>query len=166
MVNLEYVKEILPVILGEDSDVNTEVMAAISYYENHNEELFHTNIRGYDGAPKQLIEDTFEQVMNDLEIVVEKETELDIGEDSTVISTLEDVNGEELRFSLREVYDDRVSDDFFLSIDETNKLGVAAGEDNGELADAISDATEFMVQTVYYHLEYDGKVVERKATNG
>ena len=166
MVNLEYAKEIFAATLGEDSAVGVEVMAAISYYENHNEELFQTNIKGYDGAPKQLIEDTFEQVINDLEIVVDKETELDIGEDSTVISTLEDVNGEELHFSLREIYEDRASDDFFLSIDETNKLGVSAGEDNGELSDAISDVTEFMVQTVYYHLEYNGKVVERKATNG
>ena len=87
-------------------------------------------------------------IIGGIHIVVEKDTKLDVGDDTSKIEDL----GEELIFLVDDIYDiDVYSDDDFI-VESKGQFFINPEYDDGELADAISDSTGFLVDTVYYHL--------------
>lgn len=91
-------------------------------------------------------------IIGGIHIVVEKDTKLDVGDDTSKIEDLGEVIGGGLIFLMDDIYDINVySDDDFI-VESKGQFFINPESDDGELADAISDATGFFVDTVYYHL--------------
>ena len=158
MTNTNYVRNILKQILDKESTDWKEVDAAISYYESRNDDEFKSAYDGYNGHPEDLIDYIFTNTINDLVVVIDKDTTLDIGEESTKLRKINKVIDDEIRFSLKDIYEDDMTEDKFFEIYDGD-LCVSGAYDNGEIADRISDITGWLVSDVSYHLEYHGKAV-------
>lgn len=130
MITQNYIEQIFPLIkdmVKEKINVNS-----VNELDLKNEEI-----------KKELI-----NIIGSIHIVVEKDTKLDVGDDTSEIEDL----GEELIFLVDDIYDiDIYSDDDFI-VESKGQFFINPEYDDGELADAISDATGFFVDTVYYHL--------------
>ena len=130
MITQNYIEQIFPLI----GDVVKEKISvhSVNELDLKNEEI-----------KEELI-----NIIGGIHIVVEKDTKLDVGDDTSKIEDL----GEELIFLVDDIYDiDIYSDDDFI-VESKGQFFINPEYDDGELADAISDATGFLVDTVYYHL--------------
>lgn len=157
MVSIDYLeKVILPLIKRDCSEkLVNDFACALGYYKSHNYEAFSYEHPEYDGRPHLFLADTFKDIIASTTIVVEKETELDVGEYNTEVATLGDVTGDKLYYGLLGIYEDAY-DDWFLFVDENGNFGIAPGLDNGELADAISDDTGYLVGSIVYSIKVEG----------
>ena len=158
MINTNYVRNILKQILDKESTDWKEVDAAISYYESGNDDEFKSAYDGYNGHPEDLIDYIFTNTINDLVVVIDKDTTLDVGEESTKLRKINKVVDHEIRFNLKDIYEDDMTEDEFFEIYD-GALCVLGAYDNDEIADKISDITGWLVDGVSYHLEYHGKAV-------
>ena len=158
MTNTNYMRNILTQILDKESTDWKEVDAAISYYESKNDDEFKSAYDGYDGHPEDLIDYIFTNTINDLVVVIDNDTTLDIGEERTKRKKISKIIDDEIRFNLKDIYEDDMAEDEFFEIYDGD-LCVSGAYDNGEIADKISDITGWLVDGVSYHLEYHGKAV-------
>ena len=158
MTDVKYAKAILEKILDKESTDWKEVDAAISYYESRNDDEFKSAYDGYNDHPEDLIDYIFTNTINDLVVVIDNDTTLDIGEERTKLRKISKVIDDEIRFKLKNIYEDDMTEDEFFEIYDGN-LCVSGAYDNGEIADKISDITGWLVSDVAYHLEYHGKAV-------
>ena len=102
----------------------------------------------YNGNPEMFITEAIENTI----IIIEPNTKLDIGEDTTKLRRLDKVCEEPIRFRIKEVfdYDTYMDSNFF--VEYNGKLYIDEVIEDGQIADAISDKTGYLVDTVHYHL--------------
>lgn len=134
MITQNYIEQIFPLI--EDMVKEKINIHSVKELDLKNEEI-----------KEELID-----IIGGIHIVVEKDTKLDVGEDTSKIEDLGEVIGEELTFLVDDIYDrDVYSDDDFI-VESKGQFFINPEYDDGVLADTISDSTDFLVDTVYYHL--------------
>ena len=153
MVSVQYLETVVAKLIKDfcsEVDYN-EFACALSYYKTHQYDEYRNDNPAYDRHPDEYLEDTFNDVMENLILVVERDTVLVIGDDDDEeLRSLGEVIGDELRYDFSSIYPDDMYDDDFLSVDENGIIGIAPNNDNGELSDAISDDTGYLVSTVAY----------------
>lgn len=91
--------------------------------------------------------------LGNLKIKIDSEkTILDIGDERTKLVKLKKVYNDTLIFRVFDLYDEDIfmEDDFFYVYKDS--LSIDGAFDNGEIADAISDKTGYLVDTVYYQI--------------
>ena len=157
MVSIDYLEKVILPLIKKDCSENfvNDFACALGYYKSHNYEAFSYGHPEYDGRPDAFLEDSFNDIISSTTIVVEKETELEVGDYNTEIATLDDVTGDKLYYGLLGIYEDAY-DDGFLTVDEKGNFGIAPGLNNGELADAISDDTGYCVGSIVYSIVVEG----------
>lgn len=157
MVSIDYLERvILPLIKKNCSEkLVNDFACALGYYKSNNYEAFSYEHPEYNGRPDLFLEDTFKNIIASTTIVVEKETVLEVGDYLYEGATLDDVTGDKLYYGLLGLYEDAY-DDGVLTVDEKGNFGIAPGFDNGELADAISDDTGYLVGSIVYSIVVEG----------
>lgn len=91
--------------------------------------------------------------LGNLKIKIDSEkTILDIGDERTKLVKFKKVYNDTLIFRVFDVYDEDIfmEDNFFYVYKDS--LSIDDAFDNGEIADAISDETGYLVDTVYYQI--------------
>ena len=147
-LSVEYLEKVITPIIEKFYSERTQndFACALGYYKSRNYEAFDYGHPAYDGRPDAYIEDTFRDLIANATIVVEKETELDVGDNGTELKTLGEVTGEKLYYSLSELFVDEAYDDDFLTIDDKGNIDISPKTDDEVLLDAISDDTGYLVQ--------------------
>ena len=146
-LSVEYLENVITPIIKKFYSERTQndFACALGYYKSRNYEAFDYGHPAYDGCPDVYLEDTFSDLIANATIVVEKETELDVGENGTELKTLGEVTGEKLYYSLSLMFVDAYDNDF-LTIDDKGNISISPEIDDEALLDAISDDTGYLVQ--------------------
>ena len=98
-------------------------------------------------------EDFILDTLANLMIYVHKDTILDVTDDMSDEEDQYEQLGEELTFIISDVYDlDDIYEEGFFTIEKDDSLSVNDEFESGQLADAISDATDFLVDTIAYDI--------------
>lgn len=98
-------------------------------------------------------EDFILDTLANLKIYVHKDTILDVTDDMSDEDDQYEQLGEELEFLITDVYDlDDIYEEGFFTIENDDSISVNDEFEVGQLADAISDATDFLVDAIAYDI--------------